>query len=494
MKKTINDFTPEIRQKIAEYKIRATKNLYNGTEHKEWKREDTVAYIEEIYRLAKQPHKPVVIVADSPIKYRAYYNLLFKIKNERCTNLVNYAWAIKNSIPKPNLKTELGSELSSELSRELVSKLRSELSGELSIELNNELYRELYRELNNELHNELGSELYNELRRELYRELNRELDSELHSELHRELRRELYRELDRELHSELHSELDSELYNAPVSHNIFLTSESARVYLMWYKFIKDEFKIKTTKEKELDWLYENINKANISKTYFTKKVVLVLRMPQSIIRNSTGINNVEGPAIIYPDQKLYYVSGLKVDKKLFDRLSNKEYLFEEWIAESNEEIKSAVLSFYQQKFGDEYVFQFLSENMKEVDTYVDKKPQEYLNGTTKGMNIGVYTLYKGHINNIEIAYVRCYCPSTDRMFFLGVNPSHTNAKDAIASLYSIPKKLVNEITCIQRQGEIFSTNFTENGLKLLKNMNSEEIADVVSISGDKYFDLIKYEY
>ena len=263
---------------------------------------------------------------------------------------------------------------------------------------------------------------------------------------------------------------------------------------MWYKFIKDEFKIKTTKEKELDWLYENINKANISKTYFTKKVVLVLRMPQSIIRNSTGINNVEGPAIIYPDQKLYYVSGLKVDKKLFDRLSNKEYLFEEWIAESNEEIKSAVLSFYQQKFGDEYVFQFLSENMKEVDTYVDKKPQEYLNGTTKGMNIGVYTLYKGHINNIEIAYVRCYCPSTDRMFFLGVNPSHTNAKDAIASLYSIPKKLVNEITCIQRQGEIFSTNFTENGLKLLKNMNSEEIADVVSISGDRYFDLIKYEY
>lgn len=470
MGKTINDFTPEIRKKIAEYKIHATKNLYNGMEHKEWKREYTVAYIEEIYRLAKQPHKPVVIVADSLIKYRAYYNLLFKIKNERRTNLVNYAWAIKNSIPKPDLKTELDNELDNELDRELRS--------ELNIELVNELDIKLYRELNNELYIELDRELNNELRRELYRELVSELSSELSIELR----------------SELDSELDSELYNVPVSHNIFLTNESARVYLMWYKFIKDEFKIKTTKEKELDWLYENINKANISKTYFTKKVVLVLRMPQSIIRNSTGINNVKGPAIIYPDQKLYYVIGLKVDKKLFDRLSNKEYLFEEWIAESNEEIKSAVLSFYQQKFGDEYIFQFLCENMKEVDTYVDKKPQEYLNGTTKGMNIGVYTLYKGHINNIEIAYVRCYCPSTDRMFFLGVNPSHTNAKDAIASLYSIPKKLVNEITSIQRQGEIFSTNFTENGLKLLENMNSEEIADVVSISGDRYFDLIKYEY
>ncbi len=80
------------------------------------------------------------------------------------------------------------------------------------------------------------------------------------------------------------------------------------------------------------------------------------------------------------------------------------------------------------------------------------------------------------------------------MFFLGVNPKYNNAKDAIASLYSVPKKLVKEIISIQRQGEIFSTNFTENGLFLLKNMSKEEIADVTSISGECYFSLMKYEY
>ena len=42
--------------------------------------------------------------------------------------------------------------------------------------------------------------------------------------------------------------------------------------------------------------------------------------------------------------------------------------------------------------------------------------------------------------------------------------------------------------------EIFSTNFTEKGLSLLKNMNKEDIQDMTSISGDDYFNLIKYEY
>ena len=128
------------------------------------------------------------------------------------------------------------------------------------------------------------------------------------------------------------------------------------------------------------------------------------------------------------------------------------------------------------------------------DLFVDKKEAKYLEGTTKGMNVGVYTLFKGIVNNEYIAYVRCYCPSTDRMFFLGVNPENTNAKDAIASLYQIPKKLKDEIISIQRQGEVFSTNFTQKGLSLLKKMKQEDIQDMTSISGSDYFKLIQYEY
>lgn len=107
------------------------------------------------------------------------------------------------------------------------------------------------------------------------------------------------------------------------------------------------------------------------------------------------------------------------------------------------------------------------------------------------MNIGVYTLFKGKIMNEEIAFVRCFCPSTDRMFFLGVEPIHTKAKDAIASLYRIPRKLKNQIKEINRQGERYSTTFHE-GTDI--NLPKDDIKDLVSLSGDEYFDLIKYEF
>ena len=110
------------------------------------------------------------------------------------------------------------------------------------------------------------------------------------------------------------------------------------------------------------------------------------------------------------------------------------------------------------------------------------------------MNIGVYTLFKGKINDTNIAYVRCYCPSTDRMFFLGVDSRHTNAKDAISSLYRIPAKLKSHIKSISRQGERYSTVLTDIGNEILKAMSENEIADVTSISGESYFNLIKYEF
>lgn len=148
----------------------------------------------------------------------------------------------------------------------------------------------------------------------------------------------------------------------------------------------------------------------------------------------------------------------------------------------------------QEKYGDEYIVNFFKKDLVEVDTFVDKKDEVFLKGTIGGMNVGVYTLFKGEINGEKIAYCRCFCPSTDRMFFLGVDPNNQTAKDAIASLYRIPTKLKPHIKSICRQGERFSTVLTEDGKNTLKTMSKEEISDVSSVSGAEYFSLIKYEY
>lgn len=132
--------------------------------------------------------------------------------------------------------------------------------------------------------------------------------------------------------------------------------------------------------------------------------------------------------------------------------------------------------------------------MKEVDTYVDKKEDKYLEGTTKGMNIGVYTLFKGSVNNFDVAYIRVYCFSTERLFFLGIPPTVKTAKEAMGNLLHLPKKLLPYLKSINRQGELYSTNYTEEGLEILKTLSKEDIADTEPVGGDIYFSRMEYEY
>jgi hypothetical protein len=225
---------------------------------------------------------------------------------------------------------------------------------------------------------------------------------------------------------------------------------------------------------------------------------LVSKYPNFISRDADkNLHNIERSAISFVDgYEQHYFRGIYMTSELFDKLINKQYTFEEFTQETNEETKSLVLAFYEEKFGGEFLFRFLSEHLKEIDTYVDKKDPKFLEKTTGGMNIGVYTLFKGSVNGINIAYVRCFCPSTDRMFFLGVHPSFTNAKDAIASLCQIPQKLSGHLLSIRRQGEIFSFNFDDYGTELLKNqmLTEADYSEATSLTGDEYFSKLEFEY
>jgi hypothetical protein len=224
-------------------------------------------------------------------------------------------------------------------------------------------------------------------------------------------------------------------------------------WLSFYEYFLKHLNLIQDKREELEMMIDAVECSFMSVQL--EGLCVISKYPTFIARNENNdMNSVDGPAIKFEDGfELYYINGFEIEKEMFDMLSEKKVTFEMFTKEENEEVKSAILSFYQQKFGDEYLFLFLSDNMKEVDTYVDKKDPKYLVGTTGGMNIGVYTLFKGIVNGFNVAYVRCYCPSTDRMFFLGVEPDTRNAKDGIASLYRIPRMLENHIEAIHRQGK-----------------------------------------
>ena len=242
--------------------------------------------------------------------------------------------------------------------------------------------------------------------------------------------------------------------------------------------------------------YKKIIKSGVFQAYEYEDLVFAVQPPISISRDERGrLHSVSEPSVIFRDKsEYYYIHGVNIQYLLFDKLSQNKYSFDDFVSEKNEEIKAAALSFIEERHGNEALFRFISSNLKEIDSYTDKKNEGYLVGTTKGMNIGVYTLFKGKIEGIDLAFVRCYCPSTDRMFFLAVDPINNNAKDAIASLYRVPRKLLSEIKYIQRQGERFSTVFTEEGKSILKTLSEFDISDLAHIDGDSYFKLMQYEY
>ena len=251
--------------------------------------------------------------------------------------------------------------------------------------------------------------------------------------------------------------------------------------------ILDNFKFKQ---------YKKIIKSGVFQAYEYDNFVFAVQPPISINKDDRGmLHSVSEPSVIFRDKsEYYYIHGVNIQYPLFDKLSQYIYSFDDLVAERNEEIKAAALSFIEERHGNEALFRFISSNLKEIDSYTDKKSEGYLVGTTKGMNIGVYTLFKGKIESIDLAFVRCYCPSTDRMFFLAVDPINNNAKDAIASLYRVPRKLSSEIKYIQRQGERFSTVFTDKGKLILNALSKSDVSDLTHIDGDTYFKLMQYEY
>ena len=240
--------------------------------------------------------------------------------------------------------------------------------------------------------------------------------------------------------------------------------------------------------------YKDLIKNGVYYSVMFQGVCIVSRPPSYVIQNNDNqLHNVNGKAIKFRGNYGFYsVRGVIVSFEVFTKLKNKKYTFEDFVNEKNEEVKNVVLSYFEEAYGAEYLFRFLSDNLKEIDSYTNMKDDKYLEGTTRGQNIGVYTLFKGSVNNVDLAFVRCYCPSTDRLFFLGVHPDNENAKDAIASLYRVPRKLVKDIKYIQRQGERFST-FFENPEKS-KELTQDELSDLVSLTGEDYFNLITYEY
>lgn len=227
---------------------------------------------------------------------------------------------------------------------------------------------------------------------------------------------------------------------------IFLLSEYSRVYVTWYKFLKEEFNIVVDKglDKDIDFLYENVNKASIAKVYITDEIIFVLRMPSKIIRNEEFFHAPfnEG-AIQYPGEHFYYLNGRRVDNDLYESYFDKSLTFNDFVQLQNEEDKAAIITLIKENEGNEGVMKFLGAKL--VDEQVIQHTPEYsetqkLYRTEQKFNWANDS--KGN-SNVQLAWNEMQCPSTGQTYLIETCPTFNSVIESAKWLR--PKQIPFEL-------------------------------------------------
>ena len=153
---------------------------------------------------------------------------------------------------------------------------------------------------------------------------------------------------------------------------------------------------------------------------------IISDMPRKLIRNNAGrLHNPTGPAVEFADgYKQYYVNGRALPAWIWEKAAAGEITRDMFLKEQNSEIKGGIYEVLGQKKMMELL------GAKEVDT----RKIFHANGDVETVTLLKTKQKFPEIDNQPFAWVKMVCPSTGSQYLQGVEPHHTNALEAIASL------------------------------------------------------------
>jgi hypothetical protein len=198
-------------------------------------------------------------------------------------------------------------------------------------------------------------------------------------------------------------------------------------YAAWFKFIKDEFHIKAEINDTLDEWDALYQKSGVYSAIFSELVCVVSKYPKKIFVNSAyRLHNPAGPAVIWghsmPETKFdcYFINGRAMPSWIFTETITRE----RFLAETNADIKGGIYEVLGQKR--------MMELLGTIE--VDQKTIVHQNGDLEKVTLLKTKELFEEIDNQPFAFVRLTCPSTGTQYMLGVEPHHTDAREAVASL------------------------------------------------------------
>ena len=153
---------------------------------------------------------------------------------------------------------------------------------------------------------------------------------------------------------------------------------------------------------------------------------IVSSLPKRIVRNASGrLHNPTGPAIEFADgYAQYYVNGRALPAWIWEKASAGEITKGMFLKEPNSEIKGGIYEVLGQKK--------MMDLLGAVE--IDTRTITHKNGDLETVKLLKTTERFEEIDNQPFAWVSMVCPSTGSQYLQGVEPHHTNAIEAIASL------------------------------------------------------------
>lgn len=208
---------------------------------------------------------------------------------------------------------------------------------------------------------------------------------------------------------------------------LFTMNVYSNYYYQWYKFIKDEFKLKLTIEKDFEECFQLQRKSGIYCGLFLDGICIVSKYPKKIYRNQRNdLHNINGQAVEWgyssEESKFdcYYVNGRNISKENYNKALNNQVTKNDWLNEKNEDIKAA----WFEILGSEKVMTILEA--EEVDSCM----QSHLDGTIEDLRLYKTSFIVPEINE-KLAWVKFICPSTETNYLISVNPKHEKVMDAV---------------------------------------------------------------
>ena len=322
--------------------------------------------IEDMYK-AMGENNPIVIIGNSPANAFLLNILFFTL--------------IKN------IKSD-----------QLHGQLYDQLHGQLYGQLRGQLYGQLYDQLDGQLRGQLDGQLYDQLHGQLHGQLDGQLYGQLDGQLHGQLDGQLYDQLDGQLHGQLGSFYLS-----------YFWYDWAGLY-DYGKYIGVKYN-----NKKMDLFFNFIVECHFVLAY--KGVAFISEKPQINFFNRR-LHSLTGKSIEYPDGwGLYNINGVKFDKELWKKITNKIITPEEAIKLPNVEQRIIAIQY----IGGERLLKELSGKIISQDEYGEIWELEKLQDTNKKN-------YRYYVAND---------PSKNEKVYLRTHPDVTTPKEAMTRAYRL---------------------------------------------------------